>query len=182
MINLDQFLQAREGTLAVDALKGHVETFANALFGIHQLNGKGGVDGHGRALTIGGCAFQYGVEDVLGLLGRAAAVELFLTDLGQTEVGGNQYPLVVARQDLERTGERNLVVTVKTVDDALVDVDLLQHVVVKAHLCQVGHTQQLVSGTAGIDERPEQIETSGYAQGLAHGANKLHAVGKERGM
>ena len=65
---------------------------------------------------------------------------------------------------------------------AVVDAQLLVHLMIEAHLVEVGDAEQLTLRPAGVDDGTKQVEDGGERQGFADGADELHGLGKELGV
>ena len=53
---------------------------------------------------------------------------------------------------------------------------------VQTHLVQVGYTQKLTLGLAGVHDGTQQVEYGGELQGLADRAYELHGAGEQLSM
>ena len=93
-----------------------------------------------------------------------------------------EHALVGVGGYLEVARERNFIVPVDRVHNAIVYSNALIHMVVEPHLVEVGHTQQLTFRLTGVYDGAEQVEHGGKLQRLADRPHKLHGFGKELGM
>ena len=84
--------------------------------------------------------------------------------------------------DFEIVRQGYLIVSIQVVDDGEADAQPFQGVGIQPHLCQVGHTQQLVGRVARIHQRSQQVEQRAYLQGLAGRAYGLHGRVEQRSV
>ena len=182
-VQFHELLEGAEGSAAVDALAGNGDALLDALLSLLQhLDAEGGVGQHDVLLGGQGTVLEYGVEDLCGLFLGGTAHEFLGLGNVEAEVLGREDALVVLGGDLEVARQRDLVVAVDGVHDAVVDANLLIHLIVEAHLVEVGHTQQLALGLTGVDQRTQQVEDGGELQRLADGTDELHGLGEELGV
>ena len=105
-------------------------------------------------------------------MGGASAIQLFAARHGEAQFGGAIDGFVAV----------GFIVAVQVVHHGKAYAQPLQGVGVEAHLRQVGHSEQLVGGQAGVDEGAQQVEQGAHLQLAAHGGHVLHGGVEQRGM
>ena len=92
-----------------------------------------------------------GVENQLGFLFGGASYQFLRLGRLEADVLRAEDALVVVGRHLEVACERDLVVAVNAVNDAVVDTQTLIDLLVEAHLVEIGNAEQLARGLAGVD-------------------------------
>ena len=140
----DKLLEGAEGRAAVDALAGDGDALLDALLTLFEyLDAEGGIGEHDVLLGGEGAILEHGVEDLSGLFLSGTAYEFLGLGNLESQISGREDTLVVLGGHLEVASEGDFIVAVDGVHDAVVDADLLVHLIVEAHLVEVGDTEEL---------------------------------------
>ena len=143
-IQLHEFLECGQCLARIDALSCYLHAFLNALLSLlHHLDSEGGIGENDVLLGRKRSVFKHGIEDFLRLFLGGTTLNLFWLGNLEAQILRLEDALVIIGGYLEIAGKRNLIITIDAVYDAIVDAQLLIYLVVKAHLVEIGHTQQL---------------------------------------